>query len=301
MVSRKFGAITKRILAAIVMIPIAVDVLYIGSPYVEVLAVVVGGLLAWEWANLLSGAKASAYVSAYMISLAVSLWSYNFAVLSTVMAVTALVVWFVAEKEKHRSLITLGVPYISIGIGSLIWLYRCFDPSESNFDPQYNYSFMMTLWFFLMVWSMDIGGLVVGCNLRGPKLAPKISPNKTWSGLFGGILLSISVSIIFMYVCTVVMDIPFYDFSNFTHISFTYSPLHVRYVWNVNNQILYAVLAGAVAVLAQIGDLIESAIKRKVNVKDSSKLIPGHGGVFDRVDGLIFAAPFVYLLFVSMR
>ena len=98
-----------------------------------------------------------------------------------------------------------------------------------------------------------------------------------------------------------IKDIPFYDFSNFTHISFTYSPLHDRYVWNINNQILYAVLAGAVAVLAQIGDLIESAIKRKVNVKDSSKLIPGHGGVFDRVDGLIFAAPFVYLLFVFMR
>ena len=92
MVSRKLGAIAKRILAAIVMIPIAVDVLYIGSPYVEVLAIVVGGLLAWEWANLLSAQKASAYVAAYMMSLAVSLWSYNFAVLFTMIAVTSLVV-----------------------------------------------------------------------------------------------------------------------------------------------------------------------------------------------------------------
>lgn len=300
MVSRKFGALAKRILAAVVMIPIAVDVLYIGSPYVEVLAVVVGGLLAWEWANLLSTQKSSAYVAAYMMSLAVSLWSYNFAVLLTMIFVTSLVVYFIAEKEKRRGLITLGVPYISIGIGSLIWMYRCFDPSEGYYDPQYNYSFMMTLWFFLMVWSMDIGGLVVGCNLRGPKLAPKISPNKTWSGLFGGILLSISVSIIFMYVCTEVMDIPFY-FNNLNHISFTYSPLHLRYVWNINDQMLYAFAAGIIAVLAQIGDLIESAIKRKVGVKDSSKLIPGHGGVFDRVDGLIFAAPFVYLFFMYMR
>lgn len=300
MVSRKLGALAKRILAAVVMIPIAVDVLYIGSPYVEVLAVVVGGLLAWEWANLLSTQKSSAYVAAYMISLAVSLWSYNFAVLLTMISVTSLVVYFIAEKEKRRGLITLGVPYISIGIGSLIWMYRCFDPSEGYYDPQYNYSFMMTLWFFLMVWSMDIGGLVVGCNLRGPKLAPKISPNKTWSGLFGGILLSISVSIIFMYVCTEVMDIPFYS-NNLNHISFTYSPLHLRYVWNINDQMLYAFAAGIIAVLAQIGDLIESAIKRKVGVKDSSKLIPGHGGVFDRVDGLIFAAPFVYLFFMYMR
>ena len=300
MVSRKLGAITKRVLAAIVMIPIAVDVLYIGSPYVEVLAVVVGGLLAWEWANLLSTQKSSAYVTAYMMSLAVSLWSYNFAVLFTMMAITSMVVWLIAEKEKHRSLVTLGVPYISVGIGSLIWMYRSFDPSEGYYDPQYNYSFMMTLWFFLMVWCMDIGGLVVGCNLHGPKLAPKISPNKTWSGLFGGILLSISVSIIFMYVCTVIMDIPFYT-NNFNHISFTYSPMHMRYVWNIDGQLLYAVLAGLIAILAQIGDLIESAIKRSVGVKDSSKLIPGHGGVFDRVDGLIFAAPFVYLFFMYVR
>lgn len=300
MVSRKFGAITKRILAAIIMIPIAVEVLYIGSPYVEVLAVVVGGLLAWEWANLLSSQKSSAYVTAYMMSLAVSLWSYNFAVLFSMMAITSLVVWFMAEKEKRRSLITLGVPYISIGIGSLIWMYRNFDPSEGYYDPQYNYSFMLTLWFFLMVWSMDIGGLVVGCNLRGPKLAPKISPNKTWSGLFGGILLSISVSIIFMYICTEVLDIPFYS-SSLNHVSFTYSPLHLRYVWSINEQMLYAFAAGIIAVLAQVGDLIESAIKRKVGVKDSSKLIPGHGGVFDRVDGLIFAAPFVYLFFMYMR
>lgn len=300
MASHKFSSITKRILAAIIMIPIAVDVLYIGSPYVEVLAIVVGGLLAWEWANLLSAQKASAYVAAYMMSLAVSLWSYNFVVLLTMIVVTSLVVWVMSEKEKHRSLITLGVPYISVGVGSLIWMYRVFDPSEGYFDPQYNYSFMMTLWFFLMVWSMDIGGLVVGCNLKGPKLAPKISPNKTWSGLFGGILLSISASIIFMYVCTEVMDIPFYS-NTFTHISFTYSPMHLRYVWNINDQMLYAFVAGIIAILAQVGDLIESAIKRRVGVKDSSKLIPGHGGVFDRVDGLIFAAPFVYLFFVCIK
>jgi phosphatidate cytidylyltransferase len=68
----------------------------------------------------------------------------------------------------------------------------------------------------------------------------------------------------------------------------------------VNSQLFYAVMAALVAVLAQVGDLIESAIKRTAGVKDSSKLIPGHGGVFDRVDGLIFAAPFVYLFFIYL-
>jgi phosphatidate cytidylyltransferase len=131
-------------------------------------------------------------------------------------------------------------------------------------------------------------------------LAPKISPNKTWSGLVGGILLAVSVSIIFMYVCVNVVGIPFYDFSKFRYISFSFKPLQLQYEWNVNSQLFYAVMAALVAVLAQVGDLIESAIKRTAGVKDSSKLIPGHGGVFDRVDGLIFAAPFVYLFFIYL-
>ena len=198
MVSRKFGAIAKRVLAAIVMIPVAIDVLYIGSPYVEVLATVVGSLLAWEWANMVPSKNPSTFVTGYIISLAVAIWGYNFAVILPTICVTTLFVWAIASKEKRRFLLTLGVPYISIGIASLIWIYRSFDPSEGYFDPQYNYSFVMTLWFFLMVWCMDIGGLVVGCNFRGPKLAPSISPNKTWSGLIGGILLAVSASIIFM-------------------------------------------------------------------------------------------------------
>lgn len=299
MVSRKFGAITKRILAAIVMIPIALEALYLGSPFIEALAVVVGGLLAWEWAAMLSKPETSSYyVTAYMISLAVSIWNTDLAL--PIIAIVSFFVWFIAYDEKYRKLLTLGVSYISIGIGSLVWMYLLFDPSEGSFDPRYNYSFMMVMWFFLIVWSMDIGGLVVGCNLRGPKLAPTISPNKTWSGLIGGVLLAVSVSIIFMYICVEMMDMPFYDFSKFRYISFAYKPLNIHQEWIVNSQMFYAICAAVIAILAQIGDLIESAIKRHVGVKDSSKLIPGHGGVFDRVDGLIFAAPFVYMFFVYL-
>ena len=298
MVSRKTGAMIKSILAAAVMIPIAIITLYIGSPYVEVLAITVGGLLAWEWANMLSAPHTSSYyVTAYMMGLATAIWAYNFSVIIPMIAIISLFVWALAEKEKHRWLLILGVPYISIGVASLIWIYRSFDPSTGDFDPRYNYSFIMTAWFFLMVWSMDIGGLVVGCSVRGPKLAPKISPNKTWSGFIGGILLAVSISIIFMFFCTTIMEIPFYDFDKFRYISFSYKPLGVRYEWNVNSQMFYALMAVFIAILAQIGDLIESAIKRKVGVKDSSKLIPGHGGVFDRIDGLIFASAFTYLFF----
>ena len=294
MVSRKFGAITKRILAAIVMIPIALEALYLGSPFIETLAVVVGGLLAWEWASMLSKPEtASYYVTAYMISLAVSIWNSDLAM--PMITIVSFFVWFIAYDEKYRKLLTLGVSYISIGISSLVWMYLLFDPSEGSFDPRYNYSFMMVMWFFLTVWSMDIGGLVVGCNLRGPKLAPTISPNKTWSGLIGGVLLAVSVSIIFMYICVEMMDMPFYDFSKFRYISFSYKPLDFHHEWTVNSQLFYAICAAIIAVLAQIGDLIESVFKRSCGVKDSGKLIPGRGGVLDSIDSIVIAAPIFYI------
>ena len=133
----------------------------------------------------------------------------------------------------------------------------------------------MTLWFIFMVWGVDIGGYIIGSALKGPKLAPHISPNKTWSGLIGGVILAVSVSFIYMYATKHIFDLPM--------------PL--------NEQLRFAQLGAFIAVVAQIGDLIESAIKRYLGVKDSSNLIPGHGGIFDRIDGLIFAAPIVYCYF----
>ena len=113
----------------------------------------------------------------------------------------------------------------------------------------------------------DIGGYVFGCSLKGPKLAPKISPNKTWAGLLGGIFLAVVIS---YGICW------YFDAGAVVNA--------------------YITMAAALAVIAQIGDLIESAIKRHLGLKDSSNIIPGHGGIFDRVDGLIFAAPFALLI-----
>lgn len=260
--SKKLGSLTKRILAAIVMLPVAIGALWGGYPFVDVLALVIGALLAWEWVNMIPNRAPLTYMAAYIISLAVSLFVYDTPMLSSVIVLVSFFVWFKAKGEEHRNLLTLGVPYISIGVGSLLWIYQ-------GIIPYHPYNFYITLWFFLMVWSMDIGGFVVGCNLKGPKLAPKISPNKTWSGLIGGIVLAMAVS--YLYTYFVVKDAK-------------------------DVQLFFVVLGGLTALISQVGDLIESAIKRKVGVKDSSALIPGHGGVFDRIDGLIFAAPFVYWL-----
>ena len=265
---KKMNSFVKRTITALVMLPVVVGALWQGYPFVDVLALLVGVLLAWEWANMASDRTAGAYLSAYAISVAVSLLVYDAAVVAATVLLAAVYVWFKARKEEHRYLLTLGVPYISVGVGSLIWIYH-------NIFIYHPYDFYMTLWFFLMVWSMDIGGYIVGSNLKGPKLAPKISPNKTWSGLIGGILLAVAVSMLYFYMLS---------FAGVVRSEYQF-------------QIFYAGLGGVIAGFSQIGDLIESAIKRHLGLKDSSNLIPGHGGVFDRVDGLIFAAPFVYLLF----
>ena len=135
-----------------------------------------------------------------------------------------------------------------------------------------SYGPYIVLWFMFVVWGVDIGGYLVGTTVKGPKLAPKISPNKTWSGLLGGVLLSVAISYGVMYFFKVSAKVTVY----------------------------YLVMAGVIAVIAQIGDLVESFIKRRLNLKDSSNLIPGHGGIFDRIDGLIFAAPFAYLMLVNI-
>lgn len=269
--AKKMGSFLKRTLAAVVMLPVVIGALWEGYPYIDALVLVVGAVLSWEWGNMVKNRTPSVYTTAYIFSMAVSLLIYDSVVIWAVILLTSLFVWLKASKETHRRLLTLGVPYISIGVGSLMWIYH-------DVFMAYPYSFYMTLWFCLMVWSMDIGAYIVGSNLKGPKLAPKISPNKTWSGLIGGIVFAVAVSVLYFHAIYYFADI------NIVNL-------------DANTQTLFGVLGGAIAAVSQIGDLIESAIKRRLGVKDSSNLIPGHGGVFDRIDGLIFAAPIVYWLF----
>ncbi len=251
----KKSSLFKRVATAVVLAPLTIALIYAGSPWINVLALVFGAMLSWEWAHMVPNGKAPFYATAYTTALSASVLLGCPAAIAAVVAGTALLIWLKAKGEARRNLLTLGVLYISVGIGSLIWLFN-------------TVGFVTTLWFLIMVWCVDIGGYVVGCNLKGPKLAPKISPNKTWSGLIGGVMFSVIASVAFSHVFS----------------------LHA-------NALFYAVFGGVIAVIAQIGDLVESYIKRSLGIKDSSNLIPGHGGVFDRVDGLIFAAPLVVLWF----
>lgn len=156
--------------------------------------------------------------------------------------------------NRHPLWLAVGAIYIAVPCGILIWLRQ---------DQQAG---MITiLWLFSLVWCADIGAYIAGRAIGGPKLAPRISPNKTWAGFIGGVSIASVVSGIF------------------------------GHLWE--GDIITLFLWGAViAIASQAGDLLESAAKRHFNVKDSSSLIPGHGGVLDRVDALITASVAAALL-----
>lgn len=160
--------------------------------------------------------------------------------------------------------LALGMVYIALSCWAL-WRLRV--------DPEWG---RVTLfWLLAVVWGADTGGYVFGRTLGGPKLAPAISPNKTWSGFLGGTFTSALCGWAVVYF---VLD---------------------NQVYNVEWQI--AAFSAAIAVISQIGDLFESWIKRRFGVKDSGAIIPGHGGLFDRVDGLVAAALVVALITIGVR
>ncbi len=166
-----------------------------------------------------------------------------------------------AGGHRHFVLIGLGIPYVGVPLALLIWLRQL---PESGFA--------LVLWLFLVVWATDIGGYFAGRAIGGPKLAPRISPKKTWAGLAGAIVAAAAIGALAAW----------------------------RFGVPVGALTMAAALGGALAVVAQFGDLLESALKRRFDAKDSGALIPGHGGILDRIDGLLAAIPalaVVYLVF----
>lgn len=124
----------------------------------------------------------------------------------------------------------------------------------------------LVAWTFLAVWATDVGGYFAGRFIGGPKLLPRVSPKKTWAGLLGGMALAAVAGTLISLV-------------------FGYGDW-ARLAW----------LSALLAVWAQTGDMLESGVKRHFGAKDSGHLIPGHGGILDRVDGLVFVAPLIAVM-----
>jgi phosphatidate cytidylyltransferase len=159
--------------------------------------------------------------------------------------------WFRLTRDRPIAL-ALAVVYSIAALLALLWLRH---------QPAYGRETI--IWILACVWATDVGAYFIGSFAGGAKLAPSISPSKTWSGLVGGMCFSAVASA----ACGLVFD--------------------------AGETLMLAVTGIAIAVVAQGGDLLESAAKRRAGVKDSGSLIPGHGGVLDRIDGLIAVLVFV--------
>ncbi len=136
---------------------------------------------------------------------------------------------------------------------------------------QMNYGMTWVLFVFFAIWATDTGAYFVGRAFGGRKLMPEISPKKTVSGAVGGVFLAIVVTTLFGCLSV-------------TH--------GVQLWWQ------FAVVGAVISIFGQIGDLIESALKRNYAVKDSGWILPGHGGILDRFDSLLLAAPIAYHLII---
>lgn len=174
-------------------------------------------------------------------------------------AAAALIVPLVTRENLQHHLIDsavtlFGVVYIGVALCHLI-LVRSFSQGES-----------LVLFILLVTWATDTGAYYVGKTFGHHPLAPAISPKKTVEGLLGGLIFAV----IAVYVCR--SWIPHYELSMMSCLA----------------------LGGLLTIAAVVGDLAESALKRSAGVKDSSRLLPGHGGMLDRIDSLLFTAPAFY-------
>ena len=244
------------VLAGILWAPSWVFVLVLGAVVVgageELLRMArAAGLFCGRWAPLTALAAMLA---------AAALWGPTGAALAAGLAVLALPVLQIRHPEAPRGALTgmavgiFTVLYLGLTGASLAWL-RTMPANDVD-------GIKLLVLFLMTIWLGDSGAYYVGKNFGRHKMSPRISPKKTWEGLAGGVAATFAAAFLF----NLLFPLPF-------------SPAHV------------AAIAAILAVTAPVGDLVESLFKRDTGVKDSSSLIPGHGGLLDRTDSLLFSAP----------
>lgn len=198
---------------------------------------------------------------------------WPFAVMVAIFAAIAMYEWVqLSLKIKNK------IPYLVLGVPYVAACFLCL------FIIGYYGGWKLSLVYLAIIWSSDTGAYIIGKKFGGPKLAPKISPNKTWAGLIGAIL--------FPVIITVTSEAIYYIFFYVPPTCESLGTICAVYLIPGT----YTVLAGLTGLSGQAGDLIISYVKRKADVKDAGNLIPGHGGLLDRVDSMMFVA-LIFVLF----
>ncbi len=249
------SALAPRVLSALALAPLPVAAIWFGSPWLPLLTGLAAGVMAWEWGRLTrrDGLGKTILVALVLAAVwAAALLPVRFALLLTVAAAGLVFSASGVSPAGGGGWAALGVLWLALPSISLLWLAQ---------------SGRATLfWILAVVWATDIGAYAVGMSIGGPRLAPRWSPAKTWSGLLGGVLSAALAG----WASALLLGIS----PAFPLVS----------------------LSAGLAIVEQFGDLAESAAKRRFGAKDSGSLIPGHGGLFDRLDGLLAVIPTVALL-----
>jgi phosphatidate cytidylyltransferase len=241
----------QRVLSAVVLIAAVLIAVFVDQIFFVMIAVAVA-LLSIEWAAMSAPGAANRMAIAVTIAALATLFCAHlnhFPLAWALIAPGALAVALVARSLGSRPGDgAFGVVYIAAPCLALSWIRAQPNPIS------------WTILLFAVVWSADIFAFLIGNALKGPKLWPRYSPNKTWAGFFGGLLGAMGAAMLTAELSTAKLSL-----------------LAAAVIG----------LAGGFATMA--GDLLESILKRRFGVKDSGDLIPGHGGLLDRVDGLMVA------------
>ncbi|MGR3803933.1 phosphatidate cytidylyltransferase [Marinibacterium profundimaris] len=246
--SGRWSDLALRVATGLVMACVGLGAVWAGGWVFITFVAILSGLIAWELAAMLApGQRGFALQTGAATGLAgyCAIWGPAAAVVPTLL-VPVVVGWFALPEQRR-----IFIPFL------LLILVASFGMSS----VRDSFGMMWMAWLICVVAATDIAGYFAGRLIGGPKLWPRVSPKKTWSGTSAGWIAAAFVGLAFMGVLG-------------------------AGAW-------LAVLSVATSVASQAGDLAQSAVKRRAGVKDSSNLLPGHGGVFDRFDGMIAASALV--------
>jgi phosphatidate cytidylyltransferase len=249
--SGKWADLGVRSVSAIVLIPLVMVDVWLGGTWFALLMTFLGLLMAHEWTNIAHQRSSTQFALHAAAVLCAGFLPREFGLWTTLaaIAIIALMAIVAAMVGNRGKNLFSFVGFPYVALP--VVALELLRVSESL-------GLHAIMWLLLVVWATDTFAYFAGRIIGGPKLAPKLSPKKTWAGLLGGMVGAAAVSAIY---------------AGFALPS-----------W-----IALSIVAAVLAVVAQMGDIFESALKRTYSVKDSGTLIPGHGGVLDRVDGLVAA------------
>jgi phosphatidate cytidylyltransferase len=246
-----------RLVSGIAFAALAFALTYAGPIPFAVLVLVCALVISWEWGRLVRGVAFDLgfFVHAGAVAAGIVLAAAGYAALGLAALVIAAIILVPLYMGRGARLSALGVFYVGLPAIALLWM-RGDEP----------YGFVAVLFIFAVVWGSDTAAYAAGRTIGGPKLWPRVSPNKTWAGFIGALAAGAASGAIF---AALVGDA---------------------------DAVRLVLLGIGLAAVAQAGDLAESALKRLFQLKDASDLIPGHGGFMDRMDSLVAAATAAALL-----